>query len=140
MKFYNREKELAALEKVRQTAFSNHSQMTVLTGRRRIGKTSLIFKSCERTPTVYLFVSRSNEADLCTRFTSEVCQSLDVYVPDFTNFSEMFRFLMDLGKRMQFNLLIDEFQEFYYINPVSGILLYQSGNIQPDAGHLGQIP
>ena len=37
MKFYNREKELAALEKVRQTAFSNHSQMTVLTGRRRIG-------------------------------------------------------------------------------------------------------
>ena len=45
MKFYNREKELAALEKVRQIAFSNHSQMTVLTGRRRIGKTSLIFKS-----------------------------------------------------------------------------------------------
>ena len=45
MKFYNREKELAALEKVRRTAFSNHSQMTVLTGRRRIGKTSLIFKS-----------------------------------------------------------------------------------------------
>ena len=116
MKFYNREKELSALERVRQTAFSNHSQMTVLTGRRRIGKTSLIFKSCEGTPTVYLFVSRSNEADLCMRFTSEVRLSLDVYVPDFTSFSEMFRFLMDLGKRMKFNLLIDEFQEFYYIN------------------------
>ena len=116
MKFYDREKELFALEKVRQTAFSNHSQMTVLTGRRRIGKTSLIFKSCEGTPTIYLFVSRSNEADLCTRFASEVRRSLDVYVPDFTSFSEMFRFLMDLGKRMKFNLLIDEFQEFYYIN------------------------
>ena len=116
MKFYDREKELSALERVRQTAFSNHSQMTVLTGRRRIGKTSLIFKSCEGTPTVYLFVSRSNEADLCMRFTSEVRLSLDVYVPDFTSFSEMFRFLMDLGKRMKFNLLIDEFQEFYYIN------------------------
>ena len=97
MKFYNREKELAALEKVRQTAFSNHSQMMVLTGRRRIGKTSLIFKSCEGTPTVYLFVSRSNEADLCMRFTSEVRQSLDVYVPDFTSFSGMFRFLMHVG-------------------------------------------
>ena len=116
MKFYDREKELSALERVRQTAFSNHSQMTVLTGRRRIGKTSLIFKSCEGTPTVYLFVSRSNEADLCMRFTSEVRLSLDVYVPDFTSFGEMFRFLMDLGKRMKFNLLIDEFQEFYYIN------------------------
>lgn len=116
MKFYNREKELAALEKVRQIAFSNHSQLTVLTGRRRIGKTSLIFKSCEGTPTVYLFVSRSNEADLCMRFTSEVRQSLEVYMPDLMNFSELFRFLMDLGKRMTYNLIIDEFQEFYYIN------------------------
>ena len=44
-------------------------------------------------PTVYLFVSRSNEADLCMRFTAEVRQSLDVYVPDLTSFSEMFRFL-----------------------------------------------
>ena len=32
MKFYNREKELASLEKVRQVSFSVHSQMTVLTG------------------------------------------------------------------------------------------------------------
>ena len=47
MRFYNREKELASLEKVRGVSFSVHSQMTVLTGRRRIGKTSLIFKSCE---------------------------------------------------------------------------------------------
>ena len=45
MRFYNREKELASLEKVRGVSFSVHSQMTVLTGRRRIGKTSLIFKS-----------------------------------------------------------------------------------------------
>ena len=71
MKFYNRDKELASLEKVRRVSFSVHSQMTVLTGRRRIGKTSLIFKSCEDTPTVYLFVSRSNETDLCLRFTAE---------------------------------------------------------------------
>ena len=116
MKFYNREKELASLEKVRQVSFSVHSQMTVLTGRRRIGKTSLIFKSCEDTPTVYLFVSRSNETDLCLRFTSEIRQALDIYVPELTNFAEMFRFLMDLGTRMEYNLVIDEFQEFYYIN------------------------
>ena len=42
MKFYNREKELQRLNKTREVAFNNHSQMTVLTGRRRIGKTSLI--------------------------------------------------------------------------------------------------
>ena len=139
MKFYNREKELAALEKVRQTAFSNHSQMTVLTGRRRIGKTSLIFKSCEGTPTVYLFVSRSNEADLCMRFTSEVRQSLDVYVPDFTSFSGMFRFLMDLGKRMQFNLLIDEFQDFFYINPEIYSLMQDTWDRYRKESHVNRI-
>ena len=31
MKFYNRDKELASLEKVRRVSFSVHSQMTVLT-------------------------------------------------------------------------------------------------------------
>ena len=116
MRFYNREKELASLDKVRQVSFSVHSQMTVLTGRRRIGKTSLIFKSCEESPTVYLFVSRSNETDLCLRFTSEVRQSLNTYVPELTNFAELFRFLMDIGTRMKYNLIIDEFQEFYHIN------------------------
>ena len=48
MKFYNREKELALLEKTRQIAFTQHSQMTVLTGRRRIGKTKLILKKLRR--------------------------------------------------------------------------------------------
>ena len=38
MKFYNREKELDMLERGRYAAFNLHSQMTVLTGRRRIGK------------------------------------------------------------------------------------------------------
>lgn len=42
MKFYNREKELEALNKVRELSFNKHSMLTVLTGRRRIGKTLLI--------------------------------------------------------------------------------------------------
>ena len=72
MKFYNRESELEALNKMRDLSFNVHSQMTVLTGRRRIGKTSLIFKSCEGTDTISLFVNRGNEAVLCQVF----CMSL----------------------------------------------------------------
>lgn len=45
MRFYNREKELVLLEKVRQVSFLVHSQMTVLTGRRRIGKTKYEIES-----------------------------------------------------------------------------------------------
>ncbi|MBW6537734.1 MAG: ATPase, partial [Mariniphaga sp.] len=64
MKFYNRVSELAELERIRNLSFNDFSRMTVVTGRRRIGKTSLVMKSVENTPTVYLFVGRKNEASL----------------------------------------------------------------------------
>lgn len=118
MKFYNREKELDALNKVRELSFNKHSMFTVLTGRRRIGKTLLIKKSCDGTPTVYLFVSRSNEAALCRSYADEIRSALNVFVPEgISTFSDTFQFLMDTGTRMKFNLVIDEFQEFFFINP-----------------------
>lgn len=119
MKFYNREKELALLEKTRQIAFAQHSQMTVLTGRRRIGKTKLILKSCEESPTVYLFVSRSNESMLCRGFAQHINSVLsNVFIPEsIDSFSDVFEMLMRAGKTERYNLVIDEFQEFFYINP-----------------------
>lgn len=119
MKFYNREKELALLEKTRQIAFTKHSQMTVLTGRRRIGKTKLILKSCEESPTVYLFVSRSNESMLCRGFAQHINMVLsNIFIPEFVDsFADVFEMLMRAGKTERYNLVIDEFQEFFYINP-----------------------
>ena len=118
MKFYNRHKELEQLAEIRHRSFNNHSQMTVITGRRRIGKTKLIMKSCEDTPTVYLFVSRNNEATLCRQFSTSVRQALDSYVPDgITSFVQLFEQIMVIGKTSSFNLVIDEFQEFFNINP-----------------------
>lgn len=118
MKFYNRTAELEALSKVREVSFNVHSQMTVLTGRRRIGKTSLIFKSCEGTDTIYLFVNRGNEAALCKGFAEVITRELGIYAPEETSFARLFTFLMELGERRKYNLVIDEFQEFFYINPV----------------------
>ena len=47
MKFYNRTSELAELQRIQNLSFSDYSRLTVVTGRRRIGKTSLIMKSVE---------------------------------------------------------------------------------------------
>lgn len=119
MKFYNREEELSLLHEVRQLAFTGYSRLTVLTGRRRIGKTSLILRSCEDTQTVYLFVSRNNEAALCGKFAETINSSLGVFVPGTVqSFADIFRILMEAGRHMKFNLIIDEFQEFFNINPV----------------------
>lgn len=117
MKFYDRTKELAILEQTREIAYNNHSQMTVLTGRRRIGKTSLILKHCNGTPTVYMFVGRSNEAVLCSEFAQIASKELNTYIPDeITSFVKLFEILMEQGRHQSFTLVIDEFQEFYFIN------------------------
>lgn len=124
MKFYNREKELKQLSEIRDRAFSNHSQLTVVTGRRRIGKTKLILRSCEDTPTVYLFVSRNNEATLCQIFSESVRQAIAMPIPNgIQSFVEFFTQMMLFGQIKKFNLVIDEFQELYNINPAifSGI-------------------
>ncbi|MCR9183341.1 MAG: AAA family ATPase [Flavobacteriaceae bacterium] len=117
MKFYNRLNELAELERIRHLSFSEHSRLTVVTGRRRVGKTSLLLKSVNDLPVVYLFVGRKNEATLCTEFIPEIARSLDTYVPaEIRTFRSLFQFLMELAKNRSFNLIIDEFQEFYNIN------------------------
>ena len=50
MKFYDRNAELQILEKNWQQSV-NHSVMTTLIGRRRIGKTALLLKSAENNVT-----------------------------------------------------------------------------------------
>ena len=91
--------------------------MTVVTGRRRIGKTSLIMKAVEKTPTVYLFIGRKNEATLCEEFIPLIAQALQIFAPtEIRSFRNLFQYLMQLSAQRTFNLVIDEFQEFYTIN------------------------
>ena len=117
MRFYNREREIAKLKEVREQAYNDHSRLTVVTGRRRIGKTSLIRKAMEEEPFIYLFVGRKNEASLCSGYCKEIAAKLNVFVPTITTFQDLFAFLMQQGESRQFTLVVDEFQEFFQINP-----------------------
>lgn len=117
MKFYDRDTELAELRRIQALSFTDHSRLTVVTGRRRIGKTSLVMRAVKGTPTVYLFVSRKNEASLCAEYVPLISQVLGIYVPEeIKTFRILFQYLLEQAQRMPFNLVIDEFQEFYNIN------------------------
>ena len=117
MKFYNRTSELTELQRIKNLSFADYSRMTVVTGRRRIGKTSLIMKSVEEEPTVYLFVGRKTEATLCTEYIKVISSSLNTFVPsEIISFRNLFQYLMEIGTQKSFNLIIDEFQEFFNIN------------------------
>ena len=68
MKYYNREREIAKLQEVRELSYNDHSRLTVVTGRRRIGKTRLINNALGDESFIYLFVGRKNEASLCATY------------------------------------------------------------------------
>ena len=63
MKFYDREQEIAFLRETRETA-EEVARFTVVTGRRRIGKTTLIKEAYKNEPFVYFFVARKAESAL----------------------------------------------------------------------------
>ena len=114
MKFYNREKELTYLRKIGEDTKTS-SRMTIIVGRRRIGKTKLIKEAYAKK--VYLFVSRKNEALLCEEFVSIIQNELNVKIfGSIGTFKELFGYLMELSKTTSFTLIIDEFQEFLQIN------------------------
>ncbi len=114
MKFYNREKELQNLRDI-QSSSLNSSKMTIIIGRRRIGKTKLIKEAYK--DKVYFFVSKKSEALLCAEFVDIIENTLRVKVfGEFSSFKNLFEYLMNLSITTAFTLVIDEFQEFLQIN------------------------
>lgn len=117
MKFFGRKDEIASLRKIRDNAERN-AQFTVLTGRRRIGKTSLVLKAYGDKPILYFFVGRKAENLLCGEFRYEVESKLGVRLGGTpSGFAELFEYLMSLSKQLSFTLFIDEFQNFVRVNP-----------------------
>jgi hypothetical protein len=117
MKFYGRESELKLLEETRRLS-EQSAKMTVIVGRRRIGKTSLAVKASEGKKSLYFFISRKNEALICREFIEEIELTFGKPVlGEFRNFSRLFEYLLVMAQTEPFTLIIDEFQEFYQVNP-----------------------
>ena len=117
MRFYNREREIGHFERIWENS-ENSAQMTLVIGRRRIGKTALLKKIIENIPSVYLFVSRKSEPLLCEEFVREIERALQTKIfGDIKNFKALFAYLMELSKSRRFTVVLDEFQEFFNINP-----------------------
>ena len=115
MKFYDLEKEKLALISIEGKS-SSFAQMTVITGRRRIGKTALIRHSFTEIPFLYFFVARKSEAMLCVELCGIVREALHEDLGDFTSFARLFGAVMNLSKRRNFTLVLDEFQNIKYAN------------------------
>lgn len=139
MKFYDRTEEIATLRKIRDYA-SENAQFTVITGRRRIGKTSLVLKAYEDSPMLYFFVGRKAESLLCEEFRREVEAKLDVKLGGTPgSFAELFDFVINLAKERSFTLFIDEFQNFAKINPAVFSDMQKIWDLNHDAAKINLV-
>lgn len=117
MRFFDRKYELKKLREVKDRS-ERVAQFTVITGRRRIGKTCLIKKAYGDIPYVYLFVARKTETELCETFRESIAQILELpIIGRVNNFSDIFKLLLETATRQPLTVVIDEFQEFYRVNP-----------------------
>lgn len=118
MRFFDRETEF---EKLREIEDLSHeiAQFTIITGRRRIGKTEMIKKFYENKTMLYFFVARKAEADLCEIFIDEIRVKLNIPMLDAKgmSFATVFKYIMELSQTQHITLFIDEFQDFYRVNP-----------------------
>ena len=116
MKFFDREREIEKLREIR-TFSRKAAQFTVITGRRRIGKTSLVLKAYDDEPFLYFFVTRSSESVLCEEFTEELTSKLQIPVlGKVQRFADLFEYIMEIAKTRPLTLMIDEFQDFNRVN------------------------
>lgn len=68
---------------------------------------------------LYFFVARKAEADLCDIFTDEIRTRLNIPMLESKgmSFAAIFKFIMELSMTQHVTLFIDEFQDFYRVNP-----------------------
>ena len=119
MEFFGRQEEISALRRIRSAATEN-ARMTVLTGRRRVGKTALVRKALDdgKMPYVHLPITRQPEVTLCEQLQAECEDVLHLGMHGTCRrFGDLFRELMKESVRRPFTLVLDEFQEFDRTNP-----------------------
>ena len=119
MKFYDREKELEILQKNWEQT-EERGCLTVIIGRRRVGKTTLLRESSSHghQPLLYLYVSKDNERVLTSKFQEAAEQALGLQIfGRMETFAEFFEQLMRYGLQHHFTLVFDEFQNFIKVNP-----------------------
>ena len=115
-KFYDRVNELQTLEQIEKQS-EKSACFTVLTGRRRIGKTQLLKHFISDKKSAYLFTSRSAEKSICQQWQKTLEESIGLQILGTAEkLSELFEQIMKYSQTNHFTLIIDEFQDIEYIN------------------------
>jgi len=139
MKFVDRTRETASLQTIQKQSLE-HAQFTILTGRRRIGKTSLVFHAYKDIPFLYFFVSKKSESELCAAYQQEISAKLGIpMLGRVMRFADIFEYIIQLSKHQPITVFIDEFQEFMRINASVYSDMQRIWDINKEEAHINLI-
>ncbi|MBR0496847.1 MAG: ATP-binding protein [Treponema sp.] len=114
--FYDRKNEIEVLSQIERQSEYN-ACFTVLSGRRRIGKTELLKRFISGKKSAYLFTSRTSEKSLCTQWQKILEENIGLKIfGNIENLSDLFEQIMIFSQTVHFTLIIDEFQDIEYVN------------------------
>lgn len=110
MRFYDREKEIKELQRLDDMA-NNTAQFTVLMGRRRTGKTTLMTEALKERPYLYFFIGKKAEQIQCLDFQKQVESVLGLHVHgQISSFAALLEEILIYSKQHKTTVIIDEFQ------------------------------
>lgn len=114
--FVNREKELQLLE----DEYTEESfRFSILYGRRRVGKTTLLKKYIEQKEAIYFLVTLENENIILERFQAIVADFFDddfLRELQFQDIKQIFKYIASKKLKRKLIIIIDEFQYLTKIN------------------------
>ena len=121
MRFYGRAEEISLLRKAREVSH-RFSQFTVVTGRRRVGKTEIIKQALNdgKGDFVYLLITRQTEKTLCQDLQRDIGSSAGGRVTIHGQCSRVIDLVKELfaeAERGPLTVVIDELQEMDKVNP-----------------------
>jgi len=119
MKFYGRQEELSRLTEISQAARTG-GYLTMITGRRRVGKTTVVkhFLQQQNLPSCYFFISRKQPRALLNEFADILAEQFpEIAGLRFEDFEGFCKFIFQKLRSPGLTIVMDEFQNFHYVDP-----------------------
>lgn len=117
MRFCDREEEIEALRQIQRRA-ERQSQFTVVLGRRRMGKTTLVREFLRGVPrSLYFFVTRKRSEDLRAEFAEVLAAEQPALRGARLTWDGLMRACFDAAREAPLTVVFDEFQNFRYVDP-----------------------
>ncbi|MDC9526829.1 DUF234 domain-containing protein [Pseudoalteromonas sp. Angola-30] len=117
-KFYNREVQLNKLRTISEEIGQSKGRLSVVVGRRRVGKTRLLHEAFQGIAQkhLYLFVSRKSESALVSEFSTILQNELNTKFFKPESLKDIYEYLLDYSTHTPITVVIDEFQDIERVN------------------------